>query len=414
MLRTRGRLTAVVAALLAATTVARAEGPGIKLGDRLVLHPGIAAEFRWDSNVFFEATNPYSAFIFRLLGSLDLATRPPQRGGQQPHAIDFRLHLGADYNEFISTDATVTGHRSVGVQAAALLTVLPQHRFSFDVFDNYARMSQPPYLREPFNINRDTNELGVRFRLAPGGGRLRFDLLYAFGIDFFEVQQFKDLDTMYHRLDFRADWKFLPKTAIYIDVSDIIYTYPHPGTTMHPDSFPLRVVAGLTGLLTAKLSLNAWIGYGNGFYVTGPNPNTALGGLTLTWKPLITSTGQIGYQHDFTNSLLGSYYDQDTAFIGWTQMIWRFVGSLRLQYSNIRYQGITAVNSIVPPNGTRTDNFIRLNVRLDYPFKDWLIASAGYDLQFNGTDSMLDMGPSGLIPLNYQKHEVYLRLAVLY
>jgi len=211
-------IIAVAFTLVGAT--ARAEGPGIRLGERLVLHPGIAAEFRWDSNVYFEPTNPYSAFLFRLLASLDLATRPPQRGGNAPHAIDFRLHLGADYNEYLSSDQTVEQHRAFGVQAGALLTILPGHPFTIDLFDNYVRTSQPPYFREPFNIDRDTNELGVRFRYAPGGRRLTFDLSYAFGIDFFEVAQFKDLDVTYHRINFRASWKFLPKTAIYIDVTE--------------------------------------------------------------------------------------------------------------------------------------------------------------------------------------------------
>ena len=38
------------------------------------------------------------------------------------------------------------------------------------------------------------------------------------------------------------------------------------------------------------------------------------------------STGTIGYQHDFQNSLLGSYYDHDQAYLSWTQLIWRFTG----------------------------------------------------------------------------------------
>jgi hypothetical protein len=400
--------------MVLAAGVARAEGPGIKLGERLVLHPGIAAEFRWDSNVFFEPTNPTSAFLFRLLASLDMATRPPQRGGDAPHAIDFRLHLGADYNEYLTGDVSISQHRAFGVQAGLLLTILPMHPFTIDVFDNYVRTSQPPYFRETYNIDRDTNEVGARFRYAPGGRRLMFDLSYGFGIDFFEVAQLKDLDVMYHRINFRASWKFLPKTAVYIDVTEQPFLYPHPGATMHPDSYPLRATAGLQGLITTKLTLNVWAGYGNGFYVSGPSPNTGVAGIDLAWKPIITSTGAIGYRHDFVNSLLGSYFDLDSAYISWTQMMWRFVGSLRLQYSNIRYQGIPPAAALMPPD-TRTDNNVRLDVRLDYPFKDYLVGSLGYDLQFNSTDSQLIGGvPGGLIGLGYLKHEVWLRFSVLY
>lgn len=411
MLRFRGTLA--IAALLLVGAPAHAEGPGIKLGDRLVLHPGVAAEVRWDSNVYFEATNPYSAFIFRALGSIDLATLPPQRGGSSAHAIDFRLHLGADYNEYLSSDSSLTQHRSVGVQAGALMTILPNHPFSIDLFDNFVRTSQPPYGRETFNIDRDTNEVGLRLRLRPGGGRLEFDAMYAFGIDFFEVQQFKDLDTFYHRALVRGSWKFLPKTALYIEVSENPYTYPHPGNTMHPDSYALRAIAGLQGLLTAKLAFNLWVGYGNGFYTSGGSPSTPVAGVEITWRPSVFSTGVLGYRHEFVNSLLGSYYDQDQAYIGWSQQIWRVRGNIKLAYQNNRYQDIPASASLMPAT-SRTDNYIRLDVNLNYSIKDWLTASIGYDLQSNTTDSTIANGPMFLVPLNYLKHEVWLRLAVLY
>jgi hypothetical protein len=49
---------------------------------------------------------------------------------------------------------------------------------------------------------------------------------------------------------------------------------------------------------------------------------------------------------------------------------------------------------------------------VDYPFRDWLVASANYTLQYNATDAVLNVG--FLVPLNYIKHEVGLRLSVLY
>ena len=85
-----------------------------------------------------------------------------------PHAIDFRLHLGADYNEFTTGGATTSRHRSIGVQAGLLLTALPYHVFSFDVFDNYVRTVQPPYNGVPYNYDRDTNEAGVRLAVHLG------------------------------------------------------------------------------------------------------------------------------------------------------------------------------------------------------------------------------------------------------
>jgi hypothetical protein len=176
--------------------------------------------------------------------------------------------------------------------------------------------------------------------------------------------------------------------------------------------------------------VNLWVGYGNGFYdkaVLAPgsmavnvNPNTVVGGVALTWKPTALSSGTLGYNHDFVNSLLGSYYDLDQVYVSWTQLIWRFTGFIRFAYANERFQGIPSTAGLDPGVTTRTDNYITLNTRVDYPFKDWLWASAGYDLQYNKSNEKLSLTPPGGgmptagIPVDYTKHVVYLRLTFWY
>jgi hypothetical protein len=364
--------------------------------------------------------------VLRLTPYIDLATRPYQRGGNTPHMLDFRFHAGLDYREYLTGDASISQHRQFGVLGGLGLTINPFGIFTVDIFDNYTRTTQPPYSAIPTNLDRDTNEVGTRLRLRPGGGRLEFDLGYAFGIDLFEEAALQPFDLFYHRLFLRGQWKFLPKTAIYIDVSDTINQYRHPGQYMHPDSYPLRAIAGLTGLVTTKLSLNVYAGYGNGFYVSGPSPNTGVAGLDIRWKPTILSTGTLGYKHDFVNSLLGSFYDLDTVYIGWAQLIWRFTASLRATYSNERFQGILPVTGVcqtmagmpAPMTCTRTDNLFQLNVRLDYPFKEWLIGSIGYDLSLDRSDSQIATitvaGLPGLVPVNYTKHEAWAQITLAY
>ena len=119
------------------------------------------------------------------------------------------------------------------------------------------------------------------------GYRLTFNVGYLFGIDYFENTSLSDYDLQYHQFDLRASWRFFPKTALYIAANETINIYQHPGASQHPDSFPLHVDAGMQGLITPKLTVNAWIGYGNGFYqwpsavmTPHPNPNTAIGGLS--------------------------------------------------------------------------------------------------------------------------------------
>lgn len=403
--------TVARAQTLSASTAVVHMGPGLRLGDALILHLGLGADVAWDSNVFYENTNPTNAFMIRLNPSFALTNRPRQ--GQR--MIQFDLHGGLNYVEYLTTDSSLSGHRQFNVDAGLLAAFFTTSPYNFTLFDNYIRSVQPPYTKTTANFDRDKNELGVRINLSPGGGRLTFNVGYLFGIDYFERAPLTDYDLQYHRLDLRASWRFFPKTALYIAADETIMHYPTPGTGAHPDGYPFHVEAGMQGLVTTKLTVNLWIGYGNGFYVSGPSPNTAVGGLALTWKPTLLSTGEIGYRHDFQNSLLGSYYDEDTAYLSWTQLIWRFTGFLRFQYSNMRFAG---VNPLIQATSNGTDNNFILNVRVDYPFKDWLIGSVGYDGYFNKSNRTLMVavtpGVPGTIPTDYVRNVVYIRLTASY
>jgi hypothetical protein len=424
-----GTRYALVCAVVAASSTAFADTAGIKLGDHLLLHLGVGTEFRYDDNVFLQDSTKTDAFEFRLLASVDLATRNA-RNGSSPK-VDFRLHAGMIYNEFISNRGELANHRDVAVDAGVLVNINPTGRYNLALFDNYVRSTQLPYSNEPYNLDRDSNQLGVRGQAAPGGGRLVLGLSYVFGLDFFEVDQLKDFNTLSHTFALNVSWKFFPKTALYLAASESIIQYQQHVDFNHPDSYPFHVELGVNGLLTPKLSVNAYIGYGNGFYVSGPSPNTALGGLSLSWKPTLLSSGAIGYRYDFANALLGSYQNMHQVFITWTQLIWRFTAGARLAYNNIQYHGSNltdqgVVNGPPPappamatPVTERTDNYVSLDLHVDYPFKPWLALSAGYDLSYNTTKSQLTgginaMGLPVLLPANYLANEVWLRLSAQY
>jgi hypothetical protein len=428
-MRLRRYLSILIVCLLAtASTVARAQtvvGDGIKLGDSFLLHLGLGLELAYDSNIFFEEAAPHRSFELRLTPRFDLSNSP--RVGGRQFLLDF--HGGLNYLEYLNSNPAIERLRQFNVDAGVLASFFPLNPYNFQLFDNFARTAQAPYSLSDHNFDRDTNDLGVRINLAPGGGRLAFYIGYVFGVDFFEPTQLQAFNLLSHRFDFRASWKVLPKTAIYVAASETLYLYQNQnnGTNSydHPDSYPFRVVAGIQGLITTKLTLNAYIGYGNGFYqtikqpnatgtttVVNANPNTPIGGVAVTWKPTMLSTGTLGYDHDFVNSLLGSYYDMDTVYLSWTQLIWRFTGFLRVSYSNERFKGITPLTGDL--SSTRTDNYLTVNTRVDYPFLRWLWGSVGYDLQLNRSNATLDLGPTATVPVSYTKSVVYLRLTAWY
>jgi hypothetical protein len=424
-MRLRRYLSLLIVCLLAtASTAARAQAlpsaDGVKLGDSLVLHLGMGLEVGWDSNIFFETNNPHRSFELRLTPRFDLTNQP--RGGSRQFQLDF--HGGLNYLEYLNSDPLVQRLRQFNVDTGVLASFFTASPYNFSVFDNFTRTAQAPYSASDHNFDRDTNELGTRINLSPGGGRLTFNIGYLFGLDFFEPTVLQPFNLLYHRFDFRASWRFLPKTAVYIAASEQLNLYQSHVVTSydHPDSYPFRVVAGIQGLITTKLTVNGYIGYGNGFYQTvrlagataavNANPSTPIGGVSLTWKPTILSTGTLGYDHDFVNSLLGSYYDVDMVYLTWTQLIWRFTGFVRLSYSNERFKGITPLTG--ESSTTRTDNYLTVNTRVDYPFQRWLFGSVGYDLQLNRSDATLNLGAPSTVPISYTKSVVYLRLTAWY
>ncbi len=426
---------ALVLTLLAASA-ARAEGPGLMVSDSLVLHLGLAIGVGYDSNVFFQSGNPndsgVGAAYLPARPTIDLATRSVQRGGAEPHTLDFRLHLGSDIRALASTDPNVYSHWSAGIDAGIAATIFPQGATTFDIFDTYSRVSTPPYRSvinpgtASGNINYDMNQLGLRLRLRPGGQRLEIGAQYVLGFYLFENPEFRGKDFISNDFQLRASWKFFPKTALYLNAQETLYTYVVQDANTPPSAYPLRVVLGIIGLITAKLEINANVGYGNSFtqaggsnYPSSPSYNNAIGQVELKWKPTLLTSVVVGYRHDFPQALVGTFYDLDTAYAGVQQQIWRFVLGLRGAWERRAYHGDLGPDGLVNnENDQRVDDVLMLHLQLDLPIRDWLYASIGDDLAKNRSTCALTppMGgaPAILEPCSYFRNDVWLRFGVTY
>ncbi len=399
---------------------ASALGDGVALGSGAVLHIGVGAELRYDSNVFYESSNTTQGLALRLTPHFSIASRPT---GQK---VVFNLGAGLDYREWLVASTGRRPPRQLNVTASVSAVILPTGPVTTELYDNFVRSSQPAYHASSTNFDRDLNELGIRLRIKPRGGRLELDLAYAFGIDFWENKQQQIFDNYYHHSNLRLLYKFLPKTSVYVMADNVVYQYQKQlsaaDALQRPDGYPLRVVAGLNGLLTTKLTFDIYGGYANGFYKTGPSPSTGVAGLTLGWRPLAFTGVSFAYRHDIENTLLGVYANFDNVSVGLTQQVWRFVGFLRVAYQNTRYEGITPATGVVKTSGVpttaRMDNSFVLNARVDFfTYRQWLALSAGYDfsiLRSNTTLTASAVMPAATVPVAYDKHEVYLGLTFRY
>jgi len=395
------------------------EGPGLKLSDSLVFHPGIAVEGRYDSNVFYAEDNTRGAPYMRLIGHLHLATLPPQRltdgaGKVSKQTVDFRLKTAVSFREYFSDVPAVKDQRALEVDAGIGLTLFPEGMFSFSLIDDFARTVTAPNAEIRDTFTRDTNRATARFKLTPGGGRLSFALGYSFNIDLFENAELAGLNRLYHEIALNSKWKILPKSAIVLDISEQIYDYYDKGGSnfgfVKNDSYPFRVSAGFVGLITPRLSAIVKLGYGNSFHPSGTTSYSmilATAELGYQFSPFAKL--RFGYNHDFYDSLFGNYFTDEKIYLRYDHMIAsRFLLHLDGSYRYRDYGGLEGV-----PNVTElTAHVVALGLGFDWQIKEWIYVGIGYDLQLNNVAS----GPKNvnIFAADYSKHQVFGKVGVSY
>jgi hypothetical protein len=422
---------------------ARAEGPGIKLGEALVLHPGITVGLGYDTNMFYATGNPpdanglggdptVGAFYLGVRPGLDFATPSLQRGGNTPHTVDFRLHAGVPMRFLLSSDPALYNHYTIGVDAGVFLALFPFGHWTFDLFDNFVRTSEPPYSQslalfaqdQAGNINIDQNQFGLRLHWRPGGERFETTLQYILGLFYYESTFFRTKTDLTNDVQLRFSWKFFPKTALYLNLSETTNTYIFAcqGTAstpcnQPPPAYPFRAVLGVIGLITAKLSVDVNIGYANSFTQSNANYpgsnsyNMVIGQAQLTWKPTLLTMLNLGYRHDFAQALIGTYYDLDTAYFGLQQQFWRFVAAARVGWERRNFNGNLQTDGL---GDGRIDNLLIFHAELNFNIKDYLILTLGDDLSKNWSNCNVLAASAITLPCNYLRDDVWLHMTFAY
>lgn len=318
------------------------EGIGYRLGD-LELHPGLAGEFGYDSNMFLRhsSENPISVWRVRVTPSLSLSTLKGERRGveQAPRKVEFRAGVAGTYNEYIPAGDTdgenVSDFRNVGANADAALTINPQGPFGGRLFGTLIRTIQPSNLSDTSAAyNRIHIQGGTEVMWLPGGGLFDWRLGYQYDTVLFEESQFESLNNNTHTINTRGRWRFLPRTAFMFDASTAFTSYSDSGAPAYLlDSNPIQARVGLNGLMSNQLALLAMIGWGTTFTSGGGVPvenfDSVIAQTQLTFYPtpapglsdsmreasLTLSKISVGYIRDFHNSYFGSYYGRDRGYL---------------------------------------------------------------------------------------------------
>lgn len=367
------------------------EGPGIRLGDSLVFHPGLGIEGGYDTNFFYSEDNTPGAGRLRLAVHLDLATRPPERredaeGEVHQGTVDFRLGLAAAYYEYFSDLADITNQRNVAIDAGLHLHILPGRVFSILLTDAFTRGIQPQNDVGPRNFNRDFNDARLTFQYSPGGGMFELQVGYGFGLNYYEDAA-GDLQLLgnstAHEVFTNLRWRFLPKTAFVFtgiyrpifreDGTSAIGFSPH-------DSHNVRGLVGIAGLLTNRFSLLAQVGYGGGWYLEGGQDyDSVVARVELGFHITPTASIAVGYHRDFFDSIFSDYYSRDRAYLSYNHLIaGRVLLSLRGGFSYVAY-------ATDPIYGERADPMADAMLFAEYRIRDWIAVNATFEYLGNFT-----------------------------
>ncbi len=286
------------------------------------------------------------------------------------------------------------------------------------VADSFARTEDAPYVEtQSEHITRDYNQASAIFRIAPGGGRIEIAPRYVNRLDYYENASLKYASNMAHEGALDLSWKWLPKTAIYLQGGVIFTDYLQSDTSVMPrqNSIAYRGLLGLRGLVTAKVSSNIYAGYSNASYDGGiPGPSGAdslAAGLDINYQPTVFTRLGLSYAHGFRNSpVIGSFYGFDSAGLAVAQSFAsKLVLTLTGRYEFRRYHDILVMGG---GYGSRNDNVVLGGAQLDYFLTRWFYAGVLYSILANQT--VKSSLTSGVMGIDYVKQQVFGRIGIIY
>ncbi len=341
------------------------EGIGLRAGN-FEFHPGIAAEFGYDTNYFQRSgTGPNpgldqpvdDAFRLRITPSLTLSTLSERRLGSQAvgRAQDFTMsaRLFAAYNELFGSDE-ISDQRHVDAGVGARVDISPQRQFGGDIYGDFLRQGEPSNLADTAAaFDRGTVRGGAGVSWRPGGGLFDWRVGYEAAYNYFEDDIYTDLNNLQHSILTRGRWRFLPRSALLYDARYTLIRY-QSGDSPQPDGDYVEARVGFSGLITARLAVLGMLGWNSSFY---ENQGTvtpaqdydgyvaqaelkyflAAGGTTESAQVGISSIAA-GFIRSFSNSYLGAFYIRNRGYMNFSYFLGGvFVASLEGGFSRNEY-----------------------------------------------------------------------------
>jgi hypothetical protein len=302
---TRALLGAAAALALGAAPPAGAgPGAGIRFGGG-TLHPYLEVEPRWDSNVLLEPEGE--------VGDLVVAVRPGARFEVEGKRLALRFDGRISVVRYLGLEGDTTDLSRVDGQAELGLEVNRDGVLGLELEDRFTRGTESLSLSLPNAVVSSANVLRLRVPWRPGGGALELSAGGAWIREAFEpwLEGFAcdpalpgcDSDTLAglgydeYRGAAEVRWKFLPRTAASLRAG-WLQRAPND-TTLSQEGSAVKVVGGLSGLVTSRFAATLEAGFGDTLDSLVEPYSSWLAKLELEWIAGEGRRARVGWTHDF-------------------------------------------------------------------------------------------------------------------
>lgn len=404
-------------------------GRGIRLGD-LELHPGVAGEFGYQSNVLFDDADEVGSSIMRLSPHLYLQTLGSDRreGDAQssPPSVSFRGGIGGGVYYYTNTDK-ISDPLRFSADADLDLVLMPERPFSLGLTVLGSRQVRPVVGQQDpggaggGDYGRNQLQPGARVMLQSRGGILKTELGGDARIEWYDQDSFDPVRTRQFNGRWLTTWEFLPKTALFEETTLQQQTFTgDAGSTgaqvMRNSGLLLSSRLGINGAITPELGTTFAVGYTSAFFsddggVAGNDYDTVNGQAVLRWSPNEQNRFSLGYSRAISLAYQGNYVRNDRINANYDLHLG---GAVLIGLRGSVWFGAYGEDAVVLANSgdpSRDDLRYEVGLNAEYRVKSWLALTANVGYQKLDTDFVMPAGTGSVeAPARWQNTEAWLGL----
>lgn len=358
----------------------RPEGIGLKIGEgRLHVSTQVETHYVYNPGFIPADGSLERGLIVKPTSDVLLLVRPGLDYSRPSPKLELGFSGDLDYHKYLGLQRSDTAELSgTAGHATASAVINKESWLSLRLRDALVRGDEPGNQTLYEHIRHTSNEAAAGVDIAPGGGALRVSLDYAFFIDLYDDDELAALDNIQHRPALAVHWKFLPKTAAFVQAQGTLTSF---NESANVGSNLVQAYAGVTGSVTPKVTALLKAGYGNTFVNSGgDNFSSVLGQVEFSYEISPTAKTKVGFVRAVQPTGVYKYFSVMRGY-GRVDLALgsRVVLGLAGDASLLSFGGEEVVVPVPPgspPNPARRQD-LQLTGTLDvgYHVTKWLVAS---------------------------------------